>query len=1350
MNSGTYNFDGGAIANGGTLRVNGGTANIAAAVTYSGSGEIVVSSGTARFAGIVNTAALTQSGGTLSGPGTVTAGTLNWTGGTMGESGHGGGTTNVTGVTTISASGNQSIYYGHTLNLNGTTSWTSGDSSYIALYSAGGAEGTSTLNIGAGASFTDAGAATDAGTRYLGYYSDGLVNNAGTYNRNGLGTTQLDKFGNTGTVNVNGGTLTITGGLTNFSGTTLTGGNFNVIGASTFSFIGANVVTNAAGITLDGAGSQFLNASGGTNGLANLAANTAAGSFTIRNGRNFTSVGPFDNAGIVNVGASSTFTGGGLFTNQVSGQLQMAGGSYAGPSLANSGVVSGFGAVAPVLSNSGTVRASGGTLELTGGVLGATGTVLVDTGATLSLGAASTARNLTHEGTLLALGTNNITVFNDYNNANFGVGNSFDRRAGVSGTGQILASGTTQQTLTGALITGGDTGSVVMTLPNIRVGLGGISSTFTINNVGLGGPSLRGALVTTGINNTGLSGSGVTAQNWGAISQFGPGQTFTVTFDPNFGQALSGQVLQVVNNFDNVAGQTLTITGQAFNLAQGAASPTPIDLGNFRVGLPGGAAPQNQNVAVANTVAGPFTESLGIGAASVNNTAFTLTNNLGTGLIAAGGSNAAALNVARNGGGAGLNTGTLSILYTSDGAGTSGLAAINANSENLSVNATGFNLAQGAASPAAINLGNFRVGVAGGAAPQNQNVAVANTVAGPFTESLGIGSASVSNAAFTLTNNLGSALILAGGSNASALNVARNSGIAGLNSGTLAIQYTSDGAGTSGLMAINANSQNITVNATGFNAAAGSATPTPINLGNFRVGLAGGATPQSQNVAVANIVAGTFTESLGIGSASVSNAAFTLTNNLGSALILAGGSNASALNVARNSGGAGLNSGTLAIQYTSDGTGTSGLAAINANSQNITVNATGYNAAVGSTTPSPVNLAAQRVGGTLSTELTVANTVAAGAFSEDLNASFSGFANGATGSGSIAGRLAGTSNTGVGSMSVGLDTTTSGVKSGTATLAYATAGAVNGVSNNLGVASVGTQLVTVNGNVYAPAVAQLNTPAVNFGVVRVGDVVAAQNVSVSNTTSGMLTDTLRASLSGGAAPFTASGTAAGVAAGATDASNLSVALNTGTAGVYSGTNAVVTYTSQNPEMADFALGTANVALSATVNNLAATTLAKTAGVGSLSGGALSYTLNFGTVVLGVDGGSTALSLTNSAFGPADALAGTFNLSALQTGDPFQLGGFNSFNNIAAGNSLAGGLSVGFSGTSLGSFDRLIVLNRLSTNSSLTEPERQLLAIELRLQGEVLAVPEPGTYGMMLTGLLVVVFGARRRTARQAA
>ena len=390
------------------------------------------------------------------------------------------------------------------------------------------------------------------------------------------------------------------------------------------------------------------------------------------------------------------------------------------------------------------------------------------------------------------------------------------------------------------------------------------------------------------------------------------------------------------------------------------------------------------------------------------------------------------------------------------------------------------------------------------------------------------------------------------------------------------------------------------------------------------------------------------------------------------------------------------------------------------------------NAAVGSATPTPVQLAAQRVGGSLSQVLTVTNTGPASAFSEDLNASFSGVTGGASGAGSISGRTAGSSSSGLGSMSVGLDTSTSGAKSGTATLAYATAGAVAGVSNGLGVAPAGTQAITVSGNVYAPAVAQLNTPAVNFGIVRVGDAVAPRSVSVSNTASGALTDTLRASFSGGASPFTAGGTAASVAAGGSNGSSLSVALNTATAGVY-GSSGSVAFTSQNPEMADLPLAAGSVAFTATVNNLAATTLSH-AGAGSFSGGLLSYTLNFGTVFTGVAGGTATLNLSNSATGPADALAGTFNLAAIVAGDPFALGGFTGFAGLAAGSSL-GNLMISFGGTVEGNFDRVIVLNRLSTNGS--GPDLGLAPVELRMVGTVTAVPEPGTWAMWLAGLAMV-------------
>ena len=116
----------------------------------------------------------------------------------------------------------------------------------------------------------------------------------------------------------NNGTLTVgstsskfivdlSDGLTNFSGTnTLTGGTYNLTGV--LQFAGANIVNNAANITLTGTSSAIDNSTGG-NGLANFANNTSTGSFTLAGNRTFTTVGAFTNAGAMIINKGSTFTG---------------------------------------------------------------------------------------------------------------------------------------------------------------------------------------------------------------------------------------------------------------------------------------------------------------------------------------------------------------------------------------------------------------------------------------------------------------------------------------------------------------------------------------------------------------------------------------------------------------------------------------------------------------------------------------------------------------------------------------------------------------------------------------------------------------------------------------------------------------------------------------------------------------------------------------------------------------------------------------------------------------------------------------------------------------------------------
>ena len=76
-------------------------------------------------------------------------------------------------------------------------------------------------------------------------------------------------------------------------------------------------------------------------------------------------------------------------------------------------------------------------------------------------------------------------------------------------------------------------------------------------------------------------------------------------------------------------------------------------------------------------------------------------------------------------------------------------------------------------------------------------------------------------------------------------------------------------------------------------------------------------------------------------------------------------------------------------------------------------------------------------------------------------------------------------------------------------------------------------------------------------------------------------------------------------------------------------------------------------------------------------------------------------------------------------------------------------SVNFSGTTAGSYDRVIVLNRVSTNG--VEADLGLTSVQLHLQGTVVAVPEPGEWAMWLAGLGVLgVVAQRRRRAAEVA
>ena len=280
---------------------------------------------------------------------TASGAAINWNSASLS------GTLNNPGQLNINTSSSYVSLYG-TLNNTGTITWAAG--AYPFYFYAG------TLNNESGGtvnSQADQTFAVGSGTPQF--------NNAGTLEKTGgTGTTSLAvPFSNSGTVRAASGTLNLGSAFSNFSGTTLTGGTYIV--SSTLSFTGANIQTNAATIVLDGSASNTLNSSNSANALTNFSTNAAGGSFTIQNGRNFTTTGAFTNAGNLAVGASSIFTATGNYT-QTAGDTDLQGGTLAATGLVDlqGGLLSGSGAVSGNVSNQVQVGPgdSAGAISVTG------------------------------------------------------------------------------------------------------------------------------------------------------------------------------------------------------------------------------------------------------------------------------------------------------------------------------------------------------------------------------------------------------------------------------------------------------------------------------------------------------------------------------------------------------------------------------------------------------------------------------------------------------------------------------------------------------------------------------------------------------------------------------------------------------------------------------------------------------------------------------------------------------------------------------------------------------------------------------------------------------------------------
>ena len=793
-----------------------------------------------------------------------------------------------------------------------------------------------------------------------------------------------------------------------------------------------------------------------------------------------------------------------------------------------------------------------------------------------------------------------------------------------------------------------------------------------------------------------------------------------------------------------LADQVVNVSGNVYRLAEPSAhSPAPVMLANVHVG-----DVSQQALSISNTAANDgFSENLNanLGTTTGNATASGSFNGL-----TAGSSDSSSLIVGVDTSTAGAKSGTAALGLVSDGTGINSLGQTALSGQTVNVSGNVYRLAAATVdNPVAFAFGNVHVGDV-----LSQAVSVSNTaVADAFSEGLNASFGTASDA--RIQNNAGSVgQLVAGGTDNTAMVVSVNTAAAGNVSGTQTLNFASDGTGTSGLGITGLPSQDLNVSASITAGVFRLANPLintaqPVAFGNFREGDV--VTQQAVSI-TNNVLNDGFSESL---NAAANGTTGGVVNNGGTFnLLAAAGTDASSITVGIDTTTAGNKDGVSTLDFVSDGTGTSGLGQTVLASQDVAVTGQVFRLAQMDVTPSPVVLGDTHVAGVAQQTLAIANTAANDGFSEQLAVTGRVDTGDVTTGGMIGGLInAGSSDS---NLSVALDTSSAGAKSGTVTVSGESDGSnTSGFTNNL---SLADQVVNIAGNVYTTAVAQVTQTLVDFGIVHVGDTVTQQAVVVANTAaSSALNDVLQGSFAGASGPFSSVGDL-GLGLDAGESTSVFAGLDTTNAGVFSDT-ATINLASHNPDMADLALSGVSVGLQAQVNEYANPIFDFISGDGSLTSSSNTlFELDFGTIVLGSGLFTANLGVLNDVAAPADLLAGLFDLTnagifGLLGFDDFGFSGPGLFDPSTALGALEllGGLEVAFdsSGLGLGNYSGSILLDPFGFNSSGYDgalDQARLVFTASIVDGN--SVPEPGVLVLFLSGsLFLLVFGRRRRVAR---
>jgi hypothetical protein len=398
---------------------------------------------------------------------------------------------------------------------------------------------------------------------------------------------------------------------------------------------------------------------------------------------------------------------------------------------------------------------------------------------------------------------------------------------------------------------------------------------------------------------------------------------------------------------------------------------------------------------------------------------------------------------------------------------------------------------------------------------------------------------------------------------------------------------------------------------------------------------------------------------------------------------------------------------------------------------------------------SSVSLAARVGDATLPSANVSVTNASPDQYTEALKAGFGTAPAGFTNTGAIGGAGLAAQGTDATSLTVGLaSAATSGTFTGTSTVNFVSTGA--GTDNAADV-SAGSGSVKLTANIYQTAVAQV-TPSLSFGIVHVGQPVAARSITVTNAATGPLTDVITGSFGAPAPgnPFSTSGNlGAGVAGNGGSSTALTVGFATSTAGSYSG-SAALALASHDSQLADVALTLPAVQLGGQVNNFAVAGFGKESGDGALSNTGTDYVLNFGTVGKGSSMLTSHLFAVNLA--PilfSDLLSGDFSIAS--GAGQFGLAGFDPFGPLGGGDE-TGALGVTFSTSTSGLFKEVIDLDGTGSFAGATYSPYAVDGI-LTIEGTVSgtgAVPEPSTWAMMLLGFAGLGVAGWRASRRPAA